>query len=132
LIVKTWHLWHSTACPGSNRSFSIWFQFPEKATPVALMTDARPDGFDTHEERIGVAIHAHFADPQHMAARLALLPKLVARAAEEHHLTSALCLGEGLRIHEAEHQHVASVLVLDDGRYQSAAFLKLNLHGVFS
>jgi hypothetical protein len=96
------------------------------------MTDTRPDGFDAHEERIGVAIHADFVHLQHVAARLAFFPKFVARAAEKHHFTGALRLGEGLWIDEAEHQHVACALVLDYGGYQSAAFLKVNLHGVFS
>ena len=41
------------------------------------MTDTRPGHFDAHEERIGVAIHAHFANPQNVAARLAFLPELV-------------------------------------------------------
>jgi len=35
-------------------------------------------------------------------------------------------------IHEAQHQHIAAARILDDGGYQPAAFLKVDLHGVFS
>ena len=67
------------------------------------MTDTGSDRFDTYEERIRVAIHAHLADPQNVAARFAFLPKLVSRAAEEDDFSGAVRLREGLWIHEAEH-----------------------------
>jgi len=41
------------------------------------VTHSRPDCFDAHEQRIRVAIHAHLANPQHVAAGFALLPELI-------------------------------------------------------
>src|SRR2546427_1429946 len=96
------------------------------------MTDAGTDRFDAHEERVSVAIHTHLANLQDVAAGFALLPQLVPRAAEEDHFSGALSLGERFWIHEGKHQHVTGALVLDDGRYQSTAFLKVDLHCVVS
>jgi len=90
-------------------------QATKKTTAITFVANAGSDGIDADEKSVGVAIDTDVCDFQNMAARLALFPKLVARAGKENHFASALRKRERFGIHEAEHENVARGLILDNG-----------------
>ena len=73
-----------------------------------------------HEERVAVAVGPHLDGVQRVAARLALLPERVARAAVEVDLAGALGRLDRVAVHPREHQHAAGPRVLHDRRHKAA------------
>src|SRR5204862_729609 len=74
----------------------------------------RPGGNDSNEERVAVAVVAHFLDGERRARRLALLPEALARPAPEPRLTGLERQPESFVVHPGEHQHAAVARVLHD------------------
>ena len=74
---------------------------------------------DLEQHHVVVAVHADFVHLLHMAGLFALVPKLVARAAEIHRLAQFGRLLQGLAVHPREHQHIARGLLLGDHRDQA-------------
>ena len=75
-----------------------------------------------------IAVGAHLDDAQQVAALLALLPELVARATPEMCELRLQGKGERLRVHPGEHQHLARGGIGDDGRDQPVG-IELGLEG---
>ena len=94
------------------------------------MADRAALEFDAHQQRVPVAIDAHLAQQQLLAAGLALDPELFARAAVESDEAGLLRHRERLAVHEAEHQDFAVDVVLHDGRNQPVFFFEIEFHCV--
>src|SRR6266571_7948426 len=58
---------------------AVLVETPEKTASVAFMADAWPGRVDADQYRIGVAVHAHFAHLQRVAAQFPFAPEFVPR-----------------------------------------------------
>ena len=113
---------------GDHGGFAIFFKPPEKTAAIAFVAHRRTGKFHANQQRIQVAIHAHFAQQQFLAAAFALGPQFPARAAVERDESGRARALQRLAIHESQHQHFAAGIVLDDRRDQAAVLRKVELH----
>src|SRR5205807_965430 len=100
----------------------------EKAASVAFVTDARTCRLDAHQYGIGVAVHAHLAHAQGMAAPFSLTPQLAARAAVKRHGAARARLLIRLLVHETEHQHLARSRILNNRGNKPVELGKVEIH----
>ena len=77
----------------------------------------------TDQQRIGIAVNGHRDDFEPVAARLALRPETLPRAAVEGHAPFGKALFISLAVHVSEHQHLQGPVVLNDGRHESVGLL---------
>ena len=77
-------------------------------------------GLDERQHRVEVAVEPQRLHGLRVAGRRALVPELVARAAEQVQLAGLARLGERLCVHVGERQHLAGGPVLDDAGGQPA------------
>ena len=91
----------------------------EEAGALARVA-GRPGRLDEREQRVAVAVDAQRAQLLHVAARRALVPQLVARAAPVVHLAGGARALERLRVHVRERQDLARPPVLRDARDEAA------------
>jgi hypothetical protein len=111
-----------------NRSASIVLEPAEEAASISLVADSGSESLDAQEERVGIAIDAHLAQFEDVAALLPLPPQLISSTAKKDYFTSPPRFLECLGIHEAEHQYFARGRILDDDRKQTAAFVESEFH----
>ena len=90
-----------------------------KAGPLAGVA-RRTGRLDQRQQRVAVAVVADRPDRLRVARRRALVPQLLARAAEEVHLARLARAPQRLGVHVGERQHLAGAPVLDDARDQPA------------
>src|SRR5205807_2712466 len=101
---------------------------PEKATAVTLVADARPRRVDADQDRIGVAIDAHFAHAQRVAALFALAPELASCAAVERDLAAGSRRLISFLVHETEHKHFARPRILNDRGNKPIELSEIQIH----
>ena len=84
------------------------------------------------QQDVGVAVHAELLDVLDVAARVALAPELLPRAAPEDRPAFGDRACHRLAVHPRHHQHVAVLGVLHDGRDQPAVVerQRVDLDGV--
>ena len=77
-------------------------------------------GLDQREHRVVVAVEAQRLDGLRVAGGRALVPELVARAAEQVQLAGLAAEPERFFIHVGEGQDLAGSPILDDARHEAA------------
>src|SRR6266566_3669475 len=107
---------------------AVLVETPEKTASVALVADARARRVDADQYRIGVAVHAHFAHLQRVAAQFSFAPEFAPRTAEKRHRATRARRLIRFLVHETEHQHLARPRVLDDGGNEPAELGKIEIH----
>src|SRR6266702_448721 len=107
---------------------AVLVETPEKTASVAFMADAWPGRVDADQYRIGVAVHAHFAHLQRVAAQFPFAPEFAPRTAEKSHRATRARRLIRFLVHETEHQHLARPRVLDDGGNEPAELGKIEIH----
>src|ERR1700730_8371170 len=107
---------------------SVRSQLAKKTRPVSLVANSRPNRLHQQQQRVPITVHQRLLQPQYVPARLAFLPKLVARSAEKMHLAALPCLRQRMWIHIAKHQHFLARVILQDRRNQPALFFKCQIH----
>src|SRR5207245_4313124 len=107
---------------------AVRIKTPEKTASVALVADARPGRVDADQYRIGVAVHAHFAHVQRVAAQFSFAPEFAPRTAEKRHRATRARRLIRFLVHETEHQHLARPRILDDGGNEPAELGKIEIH----
>jgi hypothetical protein len=113
---------------GDNHGAAVALELTEETTPVTLVADAGAHGIDEEEQSVSIAIQADFFDTEKVAAGLALLPELLARAGVKMDFASPLRRGKRFLIQIAKHQYFAGALVLDDAGNESIEFFESEIH----
>jgi len=102
--------------------FVVGVELPGEAGFIALVADARANGFGKDDQGVKVAIGADLFDDQEVAGRFALEPQLLAGTGIEAGFAGFEGFGKGFFVHETDHEDAMGLPVLYDGGDEAIEF----------